>query len=310
MPTISLRGKKQFQQKLLDWYARHARDLPWRRTHNPYHILVSEMMLQQTQVDRVIPKYEAWLAAFPTVYELSAASKRDVLALWQGLGYNRRALYLQRIADIVVNELDGEFPREREKLLELPGIGPYTAGAIMSFAYKADAEILDTNVKRVVGRLFAGFRKLRELSDAPLWDASRRLLPRGDKTYFFNQALMDFGAMVCTARKPACGECPFAKQCASYPDILDAKPAELRVGPKTKETLYYGQPRRIWRGRILKFLHEAPTASAGQIGTAIQHDYSPSRKQWLEDVLQTMIKDGMVEKSGLVYHLPKEKESK
>lgn len=286
--------KKRFQEKLLDWYSEHSRELPWRNTHDPYHIVVSELMLQQTQVDRVIPKYDAWFKQFPTVKSLADAPTKDVIAAWQGLGYNRRALYLQRIAQTVLDEFNGAFPKTREELLELPGIGPYTAGALMSFAYKADEAIVDTNVIRLLGRMFIGYKDLPSVSEKELWNLSKSMIPKKGKTYYFNQALMDFGAMVCDLRKPKCDECPFQKMCASYPDIQDAKPNELRYQKKAKEKLYFGKPRRIWRGKILKYLHEVESATPLQIGYNIQHDFEQDRLDWVKEVIITLEKDGLI----------------
>lgn len=301
-PTSSQR--RRFSDALLAWYAAQARDLPWRRTHDPYAILVSELMLQQTQVDRVLPKYEAWMKRFPDAASLSRARTKTVLSMWQGLGYNRRALYLHRIAQTVTRDLDGVFPRTREGLLALPGIGPYTAGAIMSFAYHADEPIVDTNVERVVGRIFLGYDALRDIPEDELWSLATALLPKRGKTYDFNQALMDFGAMVCQARKPKCSECPMQTQCSSYPAILEATPAQLRTKKKSAEKQYFGHPRRIWRGRILKHLHNHGPSTYADLGRAIQDDFTGKRLPWLKDVVATMEKDGLVRVAGQTVSLP------
>lgn len=302
--TLTSSQRRNFSDALLKWYGREARDLPWRRTHDPYSILVSELMLQQTQVDRVLPKYEAWMKRFPDAATLSRAHTKTVLSIWQGLGYNRRALYLHRIAQTVTRDLGGQFPRTREGLLELPGIGPYTAGAIMSFAYQADEPIVDTNVERVVGRIFLGYDQLKDITEDKLWELSTALLPKRGKTYDFNQALMDFGAMVCQARKPKCGECPMQQQCASYPSILDAQPEELRYKKKTVEKQYFGHPRRIWRGKILKYLHDHGPATYSEIGKTIQEDFTRERLPWLKDVVATMEKDGLAKANGKTVRLP------
>ncbi len=304
--SISLQGKNFFQEELLAWYTEHARDLPWRRTHDPYKILVSEMMLQQTPVDRVLPKYRAWLKQFPSLRALSKASTKDILAQWQGLGYNRRALYLQKIAKELTTNQGGRFPRTKEELMTLPGIGAYTAGAIMSFAFKADEPIVDTNVKRVVGRFFMGFIDLQQADDEQLWSAAQRLIPKGGDTYNFNQALMDFGALVCQLRAPSCAQCPLRSTCRSYPTILDAEPAELRYQKKVVEKLYFGYPRRIWRGKILTFLHAQPVSGAmfAQIGRGIQDEYTSRRLSWLKETIDTMVKDGLVEQSRMRVRLP------
>ncbi|HYM69277.1 MAG TPA: A/G-specific adenine glycosylase [bacterium] len=203
-----------FQRRLLAWYRRHQRDLPWRRTRNPYHILVSEIMLQQTQVPRVIPKYREWLRRYPSIEALAAAGTREVREAWYPLGYNVRPIRLREIAREAVRRHGGRIPRTREALLALKGIGPYTAGAVLSFAFKQDAPILDTNVRRVLRRVFAGDRA--RPSERALWALAAEVLPRG-RAYDFNQGLMDLGATVCTARRPRCGRCPLAKRCASYP---------------------------------------------------------------------------------------------
>ena len=208
---------RRFQRRLLAWYARHGRDLPWRRTREPYRILVSEIMLQQTQVDRVIPKYEQFLERYPTMEDLAAARARDVRRLWYPLGYNVRPLRLHAIARETVARYGGRLPDTDEDLRRLPGIGRYTAGAIRSFAYGQDAAILDTNVRRVLGRVFLGPRRLRRMrGETGWWNLSSALVPRG-RAYDFNQALMDFGATWCTPRRPRCVPCPMKSFCVSHP---------------------------------------------------------------------------------------------
>ncbi len=202
-----------FQRRLLAWYRRHQRDLPWRRTRNPYHILVSEIMLQQTQVSRVIPKYREWLTRYPSVEALARATTRDVREAWYPLGYNVRPVRLREIARTALRRHRGRIPRTRDELLALKGIGPYTAGAVLSFAFKQDAAILDTNVRRVLRRVFLG-ETAHERPDRVLWQIAHALLPRG-RAYDFNQALMDLGATVCTARQPRCPVCPLAPLCRS-----------------------------------------------------------------------------------------------
>lgn len=309
MTSPSANQKKLFRTKLRDWYSIHARDLPWRNTHDPYAIMVSELMLQQTQVDRVIPKFNAWIHLFPSVEVLAKASTKDILSAWQGLGYNRRALYLQKAAIFVVEECNGVFPSTKEALLQLPGVGPYTAGAIMSFAYKKGAPIVDTNVFRVLGRIYLGYKVLPSTPESTLWELSEAMVPKRGDAYTFNQAIMDFGAMQCTLRKPQCDTCPFQKSCTSYPDILDATTEELRYQKKPNEKKYFGQPRRIWRGKILKYLHTAEArngASLQNIGTAIQTDYSHDREEWLQTVIDSMLKDSLIQqhKKGGPVSLP------
>lgn len=203
--------KGNFQKRLLAWYGEFGRDLPWRRTSDPYKILVSEVMLQQTQVDRVIPKFHEFLGKYPTLQDLAEAQPDDVRKTWYPLGYNIRPYRLHGIACETIERYGGVIPNKPEELLSLKGIGRYTAGAIRSFAFNKDAPILDTNVMRVLHRIFIGKGEAKK-QKADLWLLSEKLIPRG-KGYDFNQALMDFGAMVCTARKPICLLCPMRNIC-------------------------------------------------------------------------------------------------
>ena len=207
--------KRRFQTRLLKWYMKHGRDLPWRKTSNPYHILVSEMMLQQTQVDRVIPKYHEFLVRYPSFEELADAPVLDVKKTWYPLGYNIRPERLHSIACETVERYGGQLPSDAEELLSFKGIGRYTAGAIRSFAFNEDAPILDTNVIRVLHRVFVA-KGDPKTQKPKLWQLSEALIPRG-RGYDFNQAIMDFGAMVCTARDPYCLLCPMKPFCKTYP---------------------------------------------------------------------------------------------
>ena len=207
--------KRRFQIRLLKWYAEFGRDLPWRRTSDPYKILVSEVMLQQTQVDRVIPKYHEFLQRYPTLQDLANAAPEEVRQTWYPLGYNIRPYRLHGIACEAVAQYGGQIPRKAEQLQAMKGIGRYTAGAVRSFAFNEDAPILDTNVIRVLHRVFLGEGDPHTQKNT-LWTISAALIPKG-KGYDFNQALMDFGAMVCTARKPYCLLCPMRDFCKSYP---------------------------------------------------------------------------------------------
>src|SRR5262249_51703414 len=191
----------------------HGRDLPWRRTRDPYSILVSEIMLQQTQVDRVLPKYHEWLTRYPSLEALADAPERDAVRVWYPLGYNIRPRRLHAIARESVARYGGRLPDDEETLRSFKGIGAYTAGAVMSFAFGKRAAILDTNVARVLFRVFIGRGDLKSHKmKRRLWDTSRALLPHRH-VFDFNQALMDFGATVCSARKPACVRCPPPRPC-------------------------------------------------------------------------------------------------
>src|SRR5687767_1559306 len=214
-PGLDPSRKRRFQARLLKWYMKHGRDLPWRKTSDPYHILVSEVMLQQTQVDRVVPKYLQFLDRYPSLQELAQAPVNQVKQIWYPLGYNIRPERLHSIACETVERYGGTLPNDHEQLLSFKGIGRYTAGAIRSFAFNEDAPILDTNVVRVLHRVFmaTGDPKTQK---AALWELSEALIPRG-KGYDFNQALMDFGATVCAARDPYCLLCPMKTFCKTFP---------------------------------------------------------------------------------------------
>jgi len=215
LPTPA--DRRRFRRRLLEWYRRNGRDLPWRRTKDPYHILVSEVMLQQTQVDRVLPKYAEWLEKYPTLESLAAAPESAVADTWRPLGYNIRPRRLHAIARESVARFGGELPSDEETLRSFKGIGAYTAGAVLSFAFGQRAAILDTNVARVLFRVFVGRGHLRaHAMRRHLWDVSRTVLPVRH-VFDFNQALMDFGATLCTARKPKCLLCPMREDCAAYP---------------------------------------------------------------------------------------------
>src|SRR5215203_2887921 len=209
-------ARRRFRTRLLAWYREHGRDLPWRSTDDPYHILVSEVMLQQTQVDRVLPKYYEWLERFPSLAALADAPETDVTTAWRPLGYNIRPTRLQSIAREAMSKFGGQLPSDEATLLSFKGIGRYTAGAIRSFAFRERAAILDTNVARVLFRVFIakGDPKSHQLK-RHLWTLSETLVPVRD-VYDFNQALMDFGAMVCVARNPKCLVCPMKKGCRAY----------------------------------------------------------------------------------------------
>jgi A/G-specific adenine glycosylase len=215
VPSPALR--QRFRRNLLAWYRRHGRDLPWRNTDDPYHILVSEIMLQQTQVDRVLPKYVEWLDKYPSFDVLAAAPEHEVTKTWYPLGYNIRPKRLQSIAREAVTNYGGVLPSDEETLLSFKGIGAYTAGAIRSFAFRQRAAILDTNVARVMFRVFVGKGDPKSHAmKQQLWKLSGTLVPMRE-VFDFNQALMDFGAMVCVARSPKCLVCPMTKDCKSYP---------------------------------------------------------------------------------------------
>ena len=202
-----------FTRKVLTWYARAGRDLPWRRTRDPYRVLVSEFMLQQTQVSRVQEYYPRFLARFPDLGALASARPRAVREAWDGLGYYARASNLHALARVVSRDSDGKLPAEPEELIKLPGIGPYTAGAVASFAYEKPVPAVDTNVARVLRRVFFASR-LPSPASRDIWQLAAALVPRnGKRAWKFNQAVMELGALICVARKPKCPGCPVRPVC-------------------------------------------------------------------------------------------------
>ncbi len=246
-------------ERLLEWYGAHGRShLPWRNTRDPYCILVSEFMLQQTQVDRVLPKYEAFIARFPTLQSLAAASIAEVLRLWKGLGYNSRAVRLRRLACEVQERFGGVIPADRHSLATLPGVGPYTVDALGAFAFGEDTAANDTNVRRVVHRVLYGMEFPPARAAAQLNEDARSLVPAG-KGHDWNSAIMDLGSAICTARSPKCAICPIYEVCAAAPiDAAALEAARTRYGrtPSPQERIPFGQSTRFTRGRIVDRLRE------------------------------------------------------
>ncbi len=249
----------QFQHHILSWYDTFKRDLPWRGDPDPYHILVSEVMLQQTQVDRVVPKYLSFLERFPTLKDLAEASTADVLRQWQGLGYNRRALNLKRAAEAAMREHGGQLPGTVDQLEALPGIGKYTARAVASFAFGLQVPVVDTNVKRVLSD-FVG----RDLTDRETWRLAERVLPEG-RAADWNQALMDYGALVkrATPRR-------------------SARPAEP-----------FASTNRFWRGRIVEVLVKNHSLPLPELLEALPY---PNRdEERVRGLVLALHEEGMVE---------------
>ena len=243
--TLPRSRRDTVRRRLLAWYRRERRDLPWRRDADPYRVWLSETMLQQTRVDTVVPYYERFLARFPDLGALAAADEEDVLRLWAGLGYYARARNLRRAAQIVVREHGGALPRDADALAALPGVGRYTAGALRSIAFKQPAAIVDGNVRRVLSRLCAAPR----LPDADAWRLAGELVPARAPDEF-NQALMELGALVCTPRNPACPRCPVAAACeARASGEPEAFPAPARKS--RARTVHAVAGVLVRRGRVL-----------------------------------------------------------
>jgi len=215
-PQSTFRKAQSLRRSLAKWFGKCARDLPWRRTRDPYAILVSEIMLQQTQVATVIPFYKRWLARFPGFAALAAAEESEVLSVWQGLGYYSRARNLHRAAKTIVAEHDCEMPRDAKLIRALPGIGRYTAGAVASFAFDLPEPLVDANVARVLARLLDLHTPIDSTAgQTALWAAAIALVPEKDSRTF-NGALMELGALVCTPRTPQCPLCPIRAHCAAF----------------------------------------------------------------------------------------------
>ena len=218
---MTTKSTQTFTRKLLRWYGQHARDLPWRHTRDPYRVIVSEFMLQQTQVSRVSEFYPRFLKRFPTVYDLAGAKPKAVREAWEGLGYYARASNLHALARVVSKTMDGKLPEDTEALDNLPGVGRYTAGAVACFAYEKPVPAVDTNVKRVLERVF----KTKDV-----WKLAGDIVPKnGKRAWRFNQAIMELGALVCVARKPRCPECPVRSVCRSAPRVL-----QTRIPPRAR----------------------------------------------------------------------------
>jgi A/G-specific adenine glycosylase len=215
---------RRFGALLRKWFRENGRDLPWRKTRDPYRILVSELMLQQTQVSRVVPKYAEFLETFPTLHHIARARPARVTEAWSGLGYYARARNLHALAKVVTDngrDACGVLPPDAESLRDLPGIGAYTAGAVSSFAYERRSELVDTNVARVLKRVFAPNADLKSSAGQKrVWSIAKTILPRtGKATWTQNQALMELGALVCTARVARCKVCPVRSVCAHYASL-------------------------------------------------------------------------------------------
>jgi A/G-specific adenine glycosylase len=203
--------RRSFQRRVLAWYAAHGRDLPWRKTRDPYAILVSEILSHQTQISRVVPVYEALLKRYPTAQAMASAPVEAVKAITDPLGYKVRGQWLHGAALRVADRFAGVMPQTLPELRQLPGIGPYTAGAVMSFAHQRDAALLDTNIARLLRRYF-GVTAAASARTRELWSLAAAVIPKG-KGYLINQALMDLGAMICRAKAPRCDACPLRRSC-------------------------------------------------------------------------------------------------
>lgn len=274
------------QRALLDWWASERRDLPWRRTRDPWLVLVSEVMLQQTQVDRVLPYFQAFAERWPTPERCAQAELSEVLAAWQGLGYPRRARNLWQAAAIITERHHGQVPADLDDLLALPGVGPYTARAVQAFASGIDTGVVDTNVGRILARWMG-----RRLAPSEAQRHADELVPAGEG-WEWNQAMMDLGARVCTKRNPGCGQCPVRPWCGwAGSDAPD--PADRSAGVGTRQAAFVGSDRQA-RGRLLAALGTGGIERA-DVARAMRLEHDETRAERLAGEL---IAEGLVSAAG------------
>lgn len=283
-------------RRLLRWYKKFGRKLPWRRTRNPYHILVSEIMLQQTQVDRVKSFYIAWLKQFPNWKSLARATNEDVIRAWAGLGYNRRALMLRDAARSVIEH---GVPESVEAWRKIKGIGPYTAAAISAFAQKNRVMPVDTNIRRVLGRLLLGKPFPQLTDDERIQKVVNDFLPVRGNFYDVPQAIFDLATDVCL-KNPRCLECPLIKDCPAAKKFLSGRiiiPKQMIKKPIESRHLEKQYPDRIYRGRILKAVRESTRGIHPQkIGNTIDKTFDPiADTEWIEAMVGRLVKDQLIE---------------
>ncbi len=298
-------ARKKTARLLLGWYDTAGRDLPWRRTNDAYEILVSEIMLQQTQVPRVLPAYRRWLETFPDWQALARAGTAEVLLAWAGLGYNRRALALQEIARQVVE--NGQ-PDSEEGWLRLKGIGPYTAAAMTVFSLKKLAVPIDTNIRRAGARLLLGKPYPEPRDDGKLKPLLAEFLCGSRRFDDLVQALFDIASLVCL-KAPLCPTCPLKSACsASVGFLTGAHTMPSRPSPASRERRHRNKPHpdRIFRGRILRLVREAPTGRPLEgLGPEIDPTFDPAHDQaWLDAMIERMVVDGLLCRSGKRLKLP------
>ena len=298
-----LPGASALHAAVAPWFREHGRVLPWRGVADPYAVLVSEVMLQQTQVERVIPKYAAFMEAFPTLPALAESSPADVIRLWAGMGYNNRAVRLHRLAREVVLLHGGRLPSTVEELRRLPGVGPYTAAAVACFAFGAEVAVLDTNVYRVLSRVVYGVAAPSRSALGPVADA---LTPRGVDAPLpagaWHQALMDVGATLCLPSAPRCGACPLEALCAASPHLRgggDRRLAAQSVPYAPKQSRFAGSV-RYYRGRIVDRLRETPEgALAAELAPLAE-----GAPVGVEELLAALERDGLLVRDGERVRLP------
>lgn len=276
---------------IIEWGSASLRDLPWRRTSNPWHVLISEVMLQQTSVARVLPKYEAFIEMFPTPGDLAHAPLGDALQLWSGLGYPRRCRNLRDAAQVIHDSYDDTLPQSLEELLALPGIGQYTARAVLAFAYRHDVAVVDVNVSRVLSRLEGEPMKARALQEL-----ADELVPQG-LGWEWNQVMMDFGANHCTVRSPHCDKCPVKKQCR-WAGVGD-DPAPSSAGASKPQARFEGSDRQA-RGRAMRAVAQGARLHTDVINAMGVEDASGRGLR----LINALVDEGLLRREGDALTLP------
>ena len=294
MKSVNPARVRSLHRALFTWYRRHRRELQWRTTSDPYEILVSEIMLHQTQVSRVRVKLPSFLKQFPDIAALACAPKSDVIRAWSGMGYNNRAVRLHQLGQILQEKYGGMIPETTDELLKLPGVGLYTAMAVQCFAFRRRVPIVDVNISRVLSRLFRISDGTNTVGrESEIWQLATRILPRS--AYTWNQALMDLGATVCLARSPKCTVCPLREHCPTK-NLLGQ--AMTRTNRRANvEPVHGGIPRRIWRGRIihaLRGLDGYESMTMRRLARTLRRRCSGSENAWLLGVLRGLEKDGLI----------------
>lgn len=290
--------------KLVTWYKHHKRRLPWRETRDPYRIFVSEIMLQQTQVDRVIDFYHAWLKQFPSWKSLAEARTDKLLHAWAGLGYNRRALQLREAAQQVVAK---KIPQTMEDWIKLKGVGPYTAAAVHAITARKRLIVIDTNVRRVAGRIFLGIPYPALADDVRVGRALDRAVPAKDSYWELPQVMMDFGTAICTPKNPACATCPIRSVCKAAPKFISGRAGEKpRVASHEKKHRDKQYPDRIYRGRILAAVRNGNAKTVSTLGPMIDPAFNVKKDtEWLRAMIARLKKDKMIESRGNSFFLPR-----